>query len=371
MRLTMKEHLRVVLFSICAVAVLLRAKQPCDTFTLDFISANQESEFPHQTPSAQGCSKDQLLQLEHQLWDGDRGGWRQGMLGELQCPRNDWISHFYNNEADIGSTEFIGISVGCNKGEDAIRTARMGLASSEFDVQEWMKIGKWNNYGCQPDTNVFAISQPKRTGEMHCIEPLPNTFSSLKRVSNELNLDTQGLVLTNAAIGSSRGTASFPSNTQDGDSRKGLGYCKQKDNKNKQECTDFQVPVYSLEQYVDKYVKTPGAINVLQIDVEGWDFDVLFGASSVLDRTHYIEFEYHQAGNWGRLHITDAVRLLDGKGFTCYWTGQGKLWQITECYLPFYETWHGWSNVACVHRNQIKLSKIMDEFFRRTVGFQR
>jgi hypothetical protein len=37
-------------------------------------------------------------------------------------------------------------------------------------------------------------------------------------------------------------------------------------------------------------------INVLAIDAEGWDFDALFGASSVLDRTYYLEFEYHMIG---------------------------------------------------------------------------
>ena len=53
----------------------------------------------------------------------------------------------------------------------------------------------------------------------------------------------------------------------------------------------------SLESYVAKHVKSLGPIDVLQIDVEGWDFDVLFGAGSVLDRTKYIEFEYSDIGH--------------------------------------------------------------------------
>ena len=38
--------------------------------------------------------------------------------------------------------------------------------------------------------------------------------------------------------------------------------------------------------------------SIFYLYVEGYDFDVLFGASSVLDRTHYLEFEYHEQGNW-------------------------------------------------------------------------
>jgi hypothetical protein len=34
--------------------------------------------------------------------------------------------------------------------------------------------------------------------------------------------------------------------------------------------------------------------------IRGWNFDVLFGASSVLDRTQCLEFEYHSTGPWAR-----------------------------------------------------------------------
>ena len=61
------------------------------------------------------------------------------------------------------------------------------------------------------------------------------------------------------------------------------------------------------------------------------------------------------------------MRLLDGKGFTCYWAGIKKLWRITDCYLDWYD-WHGWSNVACVHRSQIELVGIMEGLFNRTLG---
>ncbi len=38
----------------------------------------------------------------------------------------DWPDLVYEEEADIGAESFVGISIGCNKGDDAVHTARMG-----------------------------------------------------------------------------------------------------------------------------------------------------------------------------------------------------------------------------------------------------
>ena len=115
------------------------------------------------------------------------------------------------------------------------------------------------------------------------------------------DLQRKGLVFTHAAIASTNGVAKFP-NASSGTEYLGIGDCDR--TQGKYECVE--VPVYSLDYYVDKYVKGTGPINILMIDVEGYDFDVLFGASSALDKTHYLEFEYHQSGNWGKLHLQEA-----------------------------------------------------------------
>ena len=77
------------------------------------------------------------------------------------------------------------------------------------------------------------------------------------------------------------------------------------------ECQD--VPASSLDVHVENNIKIKGPVNILQIDAEGWDFDVLSGARSVLDRTHYLEFECHSQGSLGQLYLHDAVMLLDKK----------------------------------------------------------
>ena len=155
------------------------------------------------------------------------------------------------------------------------------------------------------------------------------TNSELWRVGEKMDLKRKGLVFTHAAIASANGFVNFP-NAGVGTEHLGIGHCNGASG-GQYNCVE--VPVYSLDNYVDKYVKGNGPINILSIDVEGYDCDVLFGATSVLDRTHYLEFEYHEQGNWGKLHIQDAVRLLDGKGFTCYWAGKNKLWRISGCYF--------------------------------------
>ncbi|KAL7517987.1 hypothetical protein ACHAWX_002855 [Stephanocyclus meneghinianus] len=209
------------------------------------------------------------------------------------------------------------------------------------------------------------VNRTKRDGEFHCIEPMPATFAALTNASRELGLaESKKLILTNAAISTSSGVAHFP-RANAGYEANGIHSCQSKPH----DCVS--VPMYTLDEYARMFVQSKGPIDVLQIDVEGWDYDVLFGAGSVLDRTNYLEFEYHKNGPWGNLHLQDVVKLLDRKGFTCYWAGVANLFRITSCYFDEYDTWHGWSNVACVHRSLKTLSREMEEVFQSTIKDQR
>jgi len=211
----------------------------------------------------------------------------------------------------------------------------------------------------------FHVTKPARKGEMHCVEPMPSTITLLRNASLTLDLESKGFIINGAAVASTDGTIPFP-NAAAGKENLGMDYCMTKKNKMSSACQD--VPMYSLQTYVERFVKSRGPINILQIDVEGFDFDVLFGAGSVLDRTQYLEFEFHHSGNWNELHVTDAVRLLDGKGFTCYWSGVKHLWRFTDCYFDMYKHWHGWSNIACVHRSQTSLVEKMENAFLNTLA---
>eukprot|EP00986_Skeletonema_menzelii_P002649 scaffold737_cov120-Skeletonema_menzelii.AAC.3 len=248
----------------------------------------------------------------------------------FSCPKTSWIDKFYAEQTDIGSSDFLGISVGCNKGHDAIRTARMGLSDATIDALKWRdEFHSDFEAICGADrAPQFNVISAKRKGEMHCIEPMPSTFSELQRVDEKLGLTSKGMVFTHAAISSTSGVVNFPNpDTKVGAEWLGIKQCKS-DTDVVEKANCVEVPMFSLEDYVAKYVKGSGPINILQIDVEGNDFDVLFGAGSVLDSTHYLEFELGYA--WDKnLHVQDAVKLLDGKGFTCYWSGEHRLWRIS------------------------------------------
>ena len=122
-------------------------------------------------------------------------------------------------------------------------------------------------------------------------------------------------VVVQVAISSRDGNVKFP-NFHTGRESGMIEFCDQYCDSTVQDDCCPDVNMYSLDSYVDKFVKSKGPINVLSIDTEGRDFDVLFGASCVLDRTYYVEFEYHIDGNWGKFHLQDTIRLLDGKGKT-------------------------------------------------------
>lgn len=329
------------------------------------------------------CSQEQMAKIEEQLGLRSRecnvpSHHRCPIFKYTSCPEYDWLQDYFRQDFDNrrDGDKFLGISIGCNKGYDAIDTARMGMNDPEFDKLKWVEVlaKEMSSAGVckQRDSPQFEITAKNtlRTGEMHCVEPMPRTFKVLQNATNKLGFDhkpsDRSFVLTNAAVSSADGVVKFPSAAAAGVEDLGINTCKQ--NKRLASlCED--VPMYSLQTYVNKFVKSKGPINILSIDVEGFDFDVLFGAGSVLDRVEYLEFEYHVSGTWRKYHLMDAVGLLNQKGFTCYWSGkEGKLWRITECDHDAYGVWHHWSNVACVHRSQKVLGAKMEKVFSDTLG---
>ena len=330
---------------------------------------------------ASTCSNEDIQKISNMLGKPTLRNAKQ-ISDYTKCPDNSWIRMYYKDklsrlDQDVSKTQqanenysFLGLNIGCNKGYDAIDMARMGTGNLKYDKDDWAKslntfglkgagaCGQMNTseeeFKLENEGNIYP-------GEIHCVEPLPSTARALKNSSQMMDLEKEGFVVTQATISSSNGFIRFP-DLPPGNERGGLDTCEDQTT----ECSD--VHMYTLDRYVEINVKNQGPINMLLIDVEGFDFDVIFGAGSVLDRTEYLEFEYHQKGTWKNYHITDAVRLLDGKGFTCYWAGVKKLWRITNCYIDDLYAWHGWSNVACVHRSQVELADIMENIFYETIG---
>ena len=214
------------------------------------------------------------------------------ILTLTKCPKSIWIENYYKTKLSRGNKDqfFLGINIGCNKGYDAVKIAWMGTGNSKFDTDDWAKSmtssGVDSAGACNQmissklllDSEEEYSSRILHQGEVHCVEPLPSTVSALRNSSGVLGLKDEGLVITQAAISSSYGSAYFP-NKPPGSEQGTLASCDVSKN------SYVEVPMYSLETYVETYVEDQCPINILSIDVEGYGFDVLFGAgSSIIDR---------------------------------------------------------------------------------------
>lgn len=298
------------------------------------------------------------------------------------CMDATWLTDYYSNLHKAANRtgypgSFLGISVGCNKGLDALDTLRMGTQDRIFDKSAWWDVLNDNENinppYCKQERNLTSqipiatsVESIQRKGEMHCIEALPGNFNILKHTAEQLGIDKKGFTVRHAAISKNDGSALFPSgnNSIPGIENMGLANCISRRKDVLESCVE--VDGFTLSHYVDKFVQSQGPINVLSVDVEGFDFDVLIGSKNILDRVEYLSFEYNWMGSWAKQNLNDAIQMLDRRGFTCYWAGEDTLWRISGCWQEYYG-FKFWANVACVHRSQCHLADIMEKVFQKTL----
>ena len=204
---------------------------------------------------------------------------------------------------------------------------------------------------------------------------MPQTFQRLQHSASTLGYAQKGLTVTHGAVSKETSEMWFYTGGKDGKVKEGienlgLGSCSKMSKTRALVCET--VKVYSLRDYIQQKVRTDiedHPINILSIDVEGFDGDVLLGASpAVLEQVEYLEFEYNWMGSWKDQHLADMVQMLDETAhMTCYWAGIDWLWRITNCWMQYYDI-HSWSNVACVNRKLVpRLAKRMEAIFQRTL----
>jgi FkbM family methyltransferase len=323
-------------------------------------------------------------------------------------PNPNSNSNSNSNTTPSPSTKsFFGISVGCNKGFDAINTLRMGTNDNEISKSDWQNAmvendGTLYHSVCHQDSLHDGVFQTITTsssssmegsgnsansvaigGEMHCVEPMPLTYNKLQHSATSLNYGKKGLIVTHAAISkeTNENGMLFPSGGGGGDvtggvENQGLETCQNMPGQlRKTHC--ITVPVLSLKDFITTKTSTTTdkdndrIINILSIDVEGYDGDVILGASSkVLNRVEYLEFEYNWMGTWAATHLYDIITMLyeQESSMVCYWTGIDKLWRITNCWMLYYDI-HSWSNIACVNTKLVpKLALKMETIFQNTIS---
>jgi FkbM family methyltransferase len=332
--------------------------------------------------------------------------------------------------SNSNSNSFLGINVGCNKGLDAIEMARLLSHDTNISVNDWNNALTTLSTSKSSSTSKKAVSRPlcgiphdmtfpetsSETesgysgggygggghgggGHVHCIEPMPSTVEILKHTLNKLGYD-HTIIVTKAAMSNYTGTTLFP-NSDSGTEGKSLKHCEGVDVTSSDSDSDsdssscVKVPVYSLDDYMQEQEQqqqqqqqeidsnnnnnnnidpnpnpNPIPIDMLLIDAEGYDYEVLQGATETLKRVTYLLFEVHIVGNWMVHSLSETIDTILSD-FICYWAGNNQLWRITNCINKDLEElyeYKSWSNIACVHQREIELVNIMENVFKRTIA---
>jgi FkbM family methyltransferase len=288
-----------------------------------------------------------------------------------RCSESTWLYEYYR-ETKTTRQPRQAIYVGCNKAMDAVNTMRMLSMNATYDKIQW-KDAFFNSgpadggvCGQSFDPN-FEIPQDMIPTQVHvhCIEAMPATARELARTAGSLNYGSS-LHVVHAAMSSVDGTIMFPDFAM-GTEYLGIGDCTlREDGTPARECVE--VPQYKLDTYVKNHVDTTFPIDILSIDVEGYDPAVLAGANETLSKVSYLEFEHHNKGAWLQKSLGSVVQELHEQDFVCYWAGRaGNLWRLTDCWLDYFNT-KVWSNVACVKRKNTDLLRRMEAYFMATLA---
>jgi FkbM family methyltransferase len=249
---------------------------------------------------------DECIENKHRPWTS-----RCSFSAASSCPEAPWLDHhFAARETNKNEEPFLSFFVGCNKAIDAVHALRMGSRNPRFDVEEWKKKlsqGRENEFAqsscAQFDKDYGVQSQQNiREAQVYCFEPVSSTFAQLHRTKMELGW-TNELVLEEAAVSSERGALSVPKEVALGRENAGIDQLNCGKDGDVSNCR--KIPIYTLNDYVGTMPGKPH-IHFLSIDVEGYDFEVLKGASNILrEQVHYLEFEYNWKGGFecfGLLH---------------------------------------------------------------------
>lgn len=114
-----------------------------------------------------------------------------------------------------------------------------------------------------------------KSGEVHGFEPLKELYSRLEKLQSD-NQEYK-FFFNNLALGKESGTLNISFNP-DHDARNAtivpghdLG-------------VTYEVPVTRLDSYIIDNISSPGAIKIIKIDVEGFEFPVLLGLENFLEK---------------------------------------------------------------------------------------
>jgi FkbM family methyltransferase len=160
-----------------------------------------------------------------------------------------------------------------------------------------------------------------KEGRVFSIEAHPQTYKYL--VSNVSLNKFQNVEIYNTALGASKGTLAFESNARIDDQNKVSLYTSE---------SSINVPLNRLDDII-----SPSVVNLLKIDVEGFEAEVLKGSSKMLKVTQCIYFESWEEHYYRYGYTTiQVLALLNESGFSIYRfldTDQTELEEVGKDYI--------------------------------------
>ena len=185
-----------------------------------------------------------------------------------------------------------------------------------------------------------------RTAHVHVFEPCKGTFSRL----SERYANSPDVTLVNQACSGSAGTAAMYVYGS-GDGTNSLA-----------EPIDDRVAAREEVQLttIDLYCKAAGIekIDLLKIDAEGYDFEVISGASEMLNGSaiRFIQFEYNHRWIGAHRFLKDVFSFLIPKGYAI-----GKLTGSRVEFYPFWkwelETWDEGNYIVCSRQDMSQFDR--------------
>lgn len=194
--------------------------------------------------------------------------------------------------------------------------------------------------GANIGTTIIPAAKRIKAGKVIGFEPHPKTFSFLEdnvRINNLLD----SVELQNCALGNERGSIKFSSDLGD-DMNKVLTAAGE----------GIIVPVKLLDDVAEKFEK----IDLIKIDVEGYEKFVVEGGIKTLEKTECIYFEISEDHfkSFG-YSVKDLLLILGQIGFRFYMKKEGRLLEEIDCDYRLKEH----------HANAFAIRNL-DEFKKRT-----
>ena len=293
------------------------------------------------------CTKEQLDLVKMQLQpDGCVGGrpWKQPCSftqATRGCQDHVWMTNEYARQP---FDQFTAIFVGWpsqTKGSMPLQAIQLGTKNADIDIPRFLanQDAAVNNADlqCHVQTPLLQGAAATQSTKVYVLEATKDKITELEKVRSDFNIDANNLILEQQDFTSSS-TAT--------------------DAKAKGKNEHFA----TLDDWTKARLgsnDTPTAVHQLSINIAGWDFEILMGASSMLNHVHYLDFEVNWISEWNRVgSLAILIRKLKTRGFVCYFTGSNRngtpnLWRITDCWASHYGEKH-WGRIGCVNAHHSK-----------------